>query len=383
MERPSPTVLLVHSSSGRYGADRQLQLIATGLLTAGVAVRVVLPHDGPLVDDLRAADVPVAVRRLAVIRRELVHPRGLASIAATAARDAFALGRLVRPETIRLIHSNTSVVLSGAAAAAVWRVPHVWHVREIYGRFARPWPAYRKLLSRASALPCVSRATADQFAASDRVRVLHDGLWGDPISAPQAEARRTLGLPRDVPVIAVLGRISDWKGQDVLVQALAEAPLRNRGAVALIAGEAWPGAEYRAEALAALASRLGVESRVRMLGFRADVGTVFGAADVVAVPSTAPDPLPGAAIEAAAAGSAVVASAHGGLPEIIRDSETGVLVPAGDPRALADATAALLDDPGRRKRLGAAAAHDVRRRFAADRLLTGVRELYESVAPRW
>ena len=78
-----------------------------------------------------------------------------------------------------------------------------------------------------------------------------------------------------------------------------------------------------------------MRDRVRIVGFRDDVENVYGAADVVAVPSTQPDPLPGAAIEAAAAGCAVVASAAGGLPEIIRDGETGRLVAPGDAGALA------------------------------------------------
>ena len=113
-----------------------------------------------------------------------------------------------------------------------------------------------------------------------------------------------------------------------------------------------------------LADRLGVRDRLRLLGFRDDVENVYGAADVVAVPSTEPDPLPGAAIEAAAAGCAVVASAHGGLPEIIRDGQTGRLVTPGDASALALAAAELIDDPAAAARLGAAAAADVRERFA-------------------
>ncbi|CAA9482466.1 MAG: hypothetical protein AVDCRST_MAG30-883, partial [uncultured Solirubrobacteraceae bacterium] len=110
-----------------------------------------------------------------------------------------------------------------------------------------------------------------------------------------------------------------------------------------------------------------------------DLGTVLGAADVVAVPSTRPDPLPNAALEAAAAGGGVVAAAHGGLPEIVRDGETGVLVPPDDPRALALALAALRDDPTRARRLGEAAARDVRERFAPARLLAGVQAVYESL----
>ncbi|MDQ6779155.1 MAG: glycosyltransferase, partial [Actinomycetota bacterium] len=183
-------------------------------------------------------------------------------------------------------------------------------------------------------------------------------------------------------VIAVLGRISGWKGQDVLVRALAEPELADRRALAVIAGAAWPGAEERTVAVRVLARSLGVDHRVRFVGFRDDVENVYGAADIVAVPSTAPDPLPGAAIEAAAAGCAVVASAHGGLPEIIRDRQTGRLVTPGDPAALARAAAALLDDPSARERLGATAAADVRERFAPERLLASIQDLYDEVLER-
>ena len=84
-----------------------------------------------------------------------------------------------------------------------------------------------------------------------------------------------------------------------------------------------------------------------LVGFRKDVETVYGAADVIAVPSTAPDPLPNTALEAAAAGCAVVAAAHGGLPEIIRDGETGRLFAPGDAAGLARVIGELLDDAAR------------------------------------
>ena len=133
-------VLLVHSSSGHYGADRQLQLIATGLDPDRYTPLVVLPEEGPLADDLRAGGIEVVARRRAVLRRQHAHPIGLGALATAAARDARELSRLVRDRKVVLVHSNTSVVLGGAAAAAIARVPHVWHVREIYARFARLWP---------------------------------------------------------------------------------------------------------------------------------------------------------------------------------------------------------------------------------------------------
>ncbi len=375
----------MHSSSGRYGADRQLLLIARGLDRASYQPIVVLPDRGELATDLEAAGVEVHVRPLSVIRRAQLTPAGIASTTARAARDASALAMLIRTRGIALVHSNTSAVLGGAAAAARARVPHVWHVREIYAGFGPLWTGYRRLLETARSLPCVSEAAAAQFGPHARsgpharVQVIHDGLAVDARRAPRAEARAALGLEPGKPVIAVLGRISHWKGQDVLVRALAEEPLRERDAIGLIAGEAWPGSEHRRAAVLALASELGVSDRLRLAGFRDDVDAVYGAADVIAVPSTAPDPLPGAAIEAAAAGCAVVASAHGGLPEIIRDGRTGRLLAPGDAKALARVAAELLDDPAERERLGAAAAADVRARFAPEQLQARIHDLYEEL----
>ena len=127
---------------------------------------MILPEAGALADDLALSDVEVLIRPLCVLRRELLSPRGLAGIGGALARDAAGLTRLIRRRGIGLVHSNTSVVLGGAACAALARVPHVWHVREIYTRFGASWPAYRRVLLSARALPCVSSATAAQFGGS-------------------------------------------------------------------------------------------------------------------------------------------------------------------------------------------------------------------------
>ncbi|MGI9097900.1 MAG: glycosyltransferase family 4 protein [Solirubrobacteraceae bacterium] len=331
--------------------------------------------DGDLRKDLQAAGVEVLVRPLAVLRRAALSPGGLARIAGALARDAGGLARLARTRGAALVHSNTSVTLGGAAAARIARIPHVWHVREIYAGFERFWPAYRRLLLTADVLPCVSEATRVQLGDDGRAVVLHDGLAVAPARAERAAARAALDLPGDAFVCAILGRISTWKGQDVLIRALADVD----GAIALVAGDPWAGEERRLEALHALATSLGVAERVRFAGFRADVDNVYGAADVVTVPSTQPDPLPNSALEAAAAGCCVVAAAHGGLPEIVQDGVTGRLVAPGDPGALAGALAALRDDPEQREHLGAAAAADVRERFAAARLLARTQALYDEL----
>jgi len=251
-------------------------------------------------------------------------------------------------------------------------------VREIYAGFERWFPAYRRLLLSAQALPCVSRAACLQFDGAPQAFVLHDGLAVDLHRGDRAHSRAALGLAPDAFVAAVLGRVSGWKGQDVLVSALGEGPLRgNEDAVALVAGAPARGEERHRRELHALAARLGGAHRLHDVGFQEDLDLVYGAADVVAVPSKQPDPLPNAALEGSAAGCPVVAAAHGGLPEIVRDRHTGRLVAPRDPSALAAVLAELAADPGQGARLGAAAAIDVRARFARRRLLDEVQALYD------
>jgi glycosyltransferase involved in cell wall biosynthesis len=334
----------------------------------------VLPHPGELAEDLRRDGVEVLIRPLAVLRRSLMSPRGVSRVAAAWAADAGGLGRLARTRGVALVHTNTSVTLGGAAAARVAGVPHVWHVREIYAGFERWFPAYRRLLLTANALPCVSHAACEQFDGAPEAFVLHDGLSYEPQRADRAAARAELGLPADAFVVAVLGRISGWKGQDVLVRALAQLPDDTH---ALIAGDAWRGEERHLRELEELATSLGVGDRMRLTGVLDSPAVAFGAADVVAVPSKQPDPFPNAALEAAAAGCCVVAANHGGIPEIIEDGATGVLVEPGSTHALATALADLKNDPSRRTRLGAAAAKSTNERFSRERMLGEIHALYE------
>jgi glycosyltransferase involved in cell wall biosynthesis len=314
--------------------------------------------------------VEVVVRPLAVLRREVLgSPGAAAGLAVRRLRDVRPLARLARERNAAIVHSNTSVVLSGQSVARRAGARHVMHVREIYagagGRAAAAlWPFMRRRIERADAVVCISRAVAGQFSDGS---VIYDGLPRVPARAERAVARAALGVPEDAFAVALIGRLSNWKGQRELADAISGTDM-----VALIAGDPFPGNEAVEQELRGARSE-----QVRLVGFREDIEMVLGAADAVAVPSTRPEPLGLVALEAAAAGLPVVASAHGGLTEIVRDGETGLLVPPGDRAALAGALGRLADDPVLRERLGEAAARDVRERFSRERMLDELQELYE------
>ena len=316
------------------------------------------------------------VAELSVLRRAELGPSGVWKMLRA---DLGELEALARSRNTALVHSNTSVILSGQRLANRLGVPHVLHVRELYPRVPIAWPLWRRRLLRADRVACVSQAIADQFAGSDRAFVVYDGLPRTPGRADPAPARAELGLAPDSFVVALLGRISDWKGQDVLARALADPLLAEQDVVGLIAGSPWPGAEGPLDELESLHADLGLGERLRIVGFREDIDTLYAAADAVVVPSTRPEPFGLVALEAAAAGLPVIAAAHGGLPEIIRHEETGLLVEPSNPDALARAVRALVDDPGAAAALGAAAATDVASRFGARTPIAALEATYDQL----
>jgi glycosyltransferase involved in cell wall biosynthesis len=158
--------------------------------------------------------------------------------------------------------------------------------------------------------------------------------------------RRDLGIEAGAPVIGSVGHLRAEKAYDVLIEAAAALRDRHPGLRVLIAGE---GPER--ESLEALRSKLGLEGTVLMPGPRDDVADVLAAIDV-AVCCSDFEGGPLSVMEYMAAGRPVVATRVGGLPELVRDGETGVLVDPRDPDALADAAGSLLGDPALRERLG-------------------------------
>ena len=360
------SVLILHSSADLYGSDLQLLTIAQGLDPERWRAVCVLPERGPLAERLNAAGTEVVVHPLAVLRRRLANPMGAARLARSARADRSRLTSLVREREIAVVHSNTSVVLSGQAVARAVGVPHLLHVREIYPRTPLLWPVMRRRLLRADALACISQPVREQFGDAPHARLLPDGLGRVPDPPDRLEARARLGLPADGFVAAFVGRLSAWKGQDVFAAAIAQLD----GAVGLVAGDEVPGSDHAA-ALDRQAAVLGIGERLVRLGFTEDVGAVLGAADAVVIPSKRPEPLGLVALEAAAAGVPVVATSAGGLAEFVREASAGALVPPDDAPAVATALRAIAE--------GRVQVGGLPERFRAERMLTDLQALYDEL----
>jgi glycosyltransferase involved in cell wall biosynthesis len=197
------------------------------------------------------------------------------------------------------------------------------------------------------------------------VDVVYNGL--DPEVADAVSecdvtaARATLGLGCG-PVLGLFGRLAPWKGQDVAIRALAL--LGDRPDVQLlIVGDALFGEESYAAELRALVASHGLNERVHFLGFRTDVPVLMRVVDVLVHTSTAPEPFGRVIAEGMLAERPVIATAGGGVSEIVRAGITAWQVGPNDPAALAAAMREVLDDPARARAVAAAGRRSALERF--------------------
>jgi glycosyltransferase involved in cell wall biosynthesis len=213
-----------------------------------------------------------------------------------------------------------------------------------------------------------------------RLSVIPNGIDCERFLLPgNGEAvRREWNIPPGVPVVGVLARLLRIKGQDVFLRAAALIASANPHVRFVIVGDNNIDQQYKEE-LKELTRRLGLEDRVIFTGFRMDVPDLLAALSIVVSPSLGLEGLSNSLLESMATGLPVVATRVGGTPEIVEDGESGLLVPPGDPGALAAAISRLLQDRMTAKRLGQSARRQVMSRYSLEQAVASTERLYHDL----
>lgn len=307
--------------------------------------------------------------------------RARAAYPLVAARLAFEL----RKRKIDVFHAHLfdpSVV--GLPAALVSRTPVrllTRHYSDYHTRINRTWHTrLDKLCTRlAHTVIAVSDQTRrvmveEEGATPAKIEVVHNGIDMARVrgvtEVQVAKLRHELGV-QNCQIVLVPGRLHPEKGQEYLLRALPEL-LQNRGSNirVLVAG-----AGSYLSAYQALARDLGVADAVQFLGFRNDIAELMSLSDVVVLPSTA-EAFGLVLLEAMALRKAVVATNVGGIPEIVEDGKTGVLVPPASPHALAQAIGELLANEALRAHLGRAGEARVQEKFLFETMIRRYEDIY-------
>ncbi|MCX5752033.1 MAG: glycosyltransferase family 4 protein [Candidatus Krumholzibacteria bacterium] len=283
------------------------------------------------------------------------------------------LAEWIARERFDLVHANNALTANLAAIVAASRagVPAVSHQRGYF----RPTAFQRFAARGVDRFLCVSRSVADHYAAQglrrDRIVTVYDGI-DVALLRPRKRAER------DRALIGWAGRFVPWKGAAMLVDAAATILARRSDADFVIAGA---GPE-----LAGLRKRVErstlLRDRVHLPGFLSDVRHLIADCDVFVNTSIEPEPLGHSALEAMALGVPVVASACGGLTEIVAHETSGLLFEPGDTRSLADALLKLLDDRDMRFRFGIEGRRRAEQLFSLERHVKMIEAVYDAVIGR-
>jgi glycosyltransferase involved in cell wall biosynthesis len=304
------------------------------------------------------------------------------------------LAKLIRRERPQILHTHTAkagTVGRVAALLAGSRKPpiivHTFHGHVLRGYFGPLRSLFFRLLERrlaagTTALIAVSPQVRDDLVAlgvapRERVVVIRLGIELDERVAPElngrGESRRYLGIPGDRFAVGWIGRMTAVKRTDDVLIAFKR--LRDGGvdAVLCMVGDGPDRLQLEQRA-----HELGVARNTVFLGYQEDVAPFYAAFDALVLPS-GNEGTPVSVIEALAAELPVVATRVGGVPDVVRDGEDGFLVEAGATDDLADRLAQLAGDPALRARMGKQGRERVLPRYAVERLVEDIDELYRSL----
>lgn len=371
-------ILQILPALGTGGVERGTIEVARALTDVGIS-NAVASAGGPRVADLDALGVPHFTLPLASKNPFVIR------------RNASRLADLARREGFTILHARSRApAWSAYWAARRTGTTFLTTFHGVYGTSPRFLKIpYNSVMTKGEKVIAISNFVKRHLVETygvpeEKIVRIHRGadtetFRPDAVSPAQAAARKAaLGFAHDLPVVTLPGRLTRWKGQALLLDALAR--MRRRALGCLFVGSDQGRTDYTAE-LKAMAARLPSETKVVFLEHADDMPCVYALSDVVvSASSDQPEAFGRVIPEAQAMGILVVGTAHGGACETIDDGVTGFLVPPGDADALAAKLDEVLDLPDDRKAaISAAALESVRTNFSTDRMCAETIDLYRSL----
>lgn len=333
------SILCLHQGSELYGSDRSFLSAVQALAEGGHKLEVILPSEGDLAGEVKKlSGVELCFYGKGIIRkRDLRQP---ITFALHIIQGVFFYLRAFYGH--RIIYINTIVMLSALIAACFYRFSKrriICHVREIPSRIHIV--VFRSIF-RISGVELIYNSEATREAFGLEGVVIYNGVAaGKIVSSEGGEVNVQLPCR-----LLLIGRINHWKGQEFFVETLSKLGRDQLKSLRVrIVGSPFEGYEYLLDGLKDRIKVMGLESVVEIFPFCPDPAFHYQWADYVVVPSIQPEPFGRVAIEAFSFGKPVIASAHGGLLEIVESEMSGFLFCPGSKSDLANIITGVLSIP--------------------------------------
>ena len=377
-------ILYLHAGAEMYGADKVLLELIKGLNPQEFEAHIILPNDGILIEALRQVGARVSVLDYPILRRKYFNPKGILEYLKSYRRYSQKIAQYVRENGIDLVHNNTTAVLEGIYLKRKVKLPLIWHVHEIIVKPKAISDFNNFLMGRyADKIVTVSQAVASHvkqspFIKEVQVQVIYNGVDNAVYHPIQASAvREKFGIPEDALVIGMIGRVNAWKGQGDFLEAVTPILEHNPNSIAFLAGSAFAGEEWRVDELEKAISASPVAGQIKRIDYYSKTTELYNMFDIFVLPSTNPDPLPTVVLEAMACGKPVVGYRHGGVCEMVKEGESGILATPNKPAELSKAIQELADNTEKREQFGSASVKRQKEFFSLESYIRNFSELYK------
>jgi len=334
MNRIKKKILLLHSSNDLYGASKIFLQIIQILSNQGYEIHIVLPSKGPM-DDFFDNKINLNYHSLGVLRKKYLNPLGLINRMLTNLKAIKFLSSYIKKNKINLVYTNTSTILAGGIAAKKNKIPSLFHVHEIpvgnkfYELFSGKM--INKYSNRIIAVSNCVRNHWIKYVNENKIERIYNG-----IVFQKNEFFEKIKKDEIDYVITTVSRLIPYKGHNYLIDIAEELLKKSKNFKFWIIGDTLKSYSNYERRLKNRVKHLGLNNRIKFLGFRKDISNVLQQSDLFIHTPTSPDPLPTVLFESLYNNLPTVATNLGGAVEILDNGNNGLLIPYNDPKKAAN-----------------------------------------------
>lgn len=325
-------ILILHAGAELYGADKVLLELLKNINKEKFTPYVILPCNGPLVDEFEKNNINVKVMEYPVLRRKYFNIKGIVQYIYNYFKYSREIIKYAKEKKIDVIHTNTAAVLEGIMVKKVLKIPQIWHIHEIIvkPKFLNKFLSF--LIARNSdQVITVSNAVKNHLNRTKyftkEIEVIYNGVDNNVFNNKNEieYLREQFKIQPKEIVVGMIGRINAWKGQNDFLQAIDKVMDKHDNVKALVVGGVFEGEEWRIDELKTTIKYMKHGNRVVLEDYRKDTQNIHNVFDIFVLPSTNPDPLPTVVLESMATAKPIVGYRHGGICEMVKENYNGLL----------------------------------------------------------
>jgi glycosyltransferase involved in cell wall biosynthesis len=385
------TILVIHQSAELYGSDKTMLYFLSELDKTKYLPIIVLPFDGPLKIELEKNNIKVVIAPVLKLYRKMFTPKNIFKFIKEYYQGIKILNALNKEYKFDLVYTHTLAALIGILFAKKRNIKHLWHVQEI---IAKP-KVFNFLFKKILSLDCNHKVVYDSIATMNfwiennfKLTEKSEAVWNgietkNSKSFTDAELHEVrenyFFATNNEIVIALVGRINSWKGQQLLLQSFKTVIEKHKNIKLVYLGSAPPNQTIFETELRNKIKEYNLESNVILIPFQKEIEKFWNSIDIAVVPSTEPEPFGMVVIEAMLAKKPVIASNHGGPTEIVVENETGILFEPNNHNSLSDALEKLIQDEQLRKLYGTNGFKRVHNTFSLENHVNHFEKIFEEL----